>query len=85
MPRSTSGSVSSRSELSAVVALGNGDGSAYGGEMAGSTDAPEPDVMEMYDGDTHSDLTCRVCGALVARAGDYPRVHWDWHEAANGA
>ncbi|HYH35219.1 MAG TPA: hypothetical protein VD814_08740 [Nocardioides sp.] len=53
--------------------------------MAGSTDAPEPDVMEMYDGDTHSDLTCRVCGALVARAGDYPRVHWDWHEAANGA
>jgi hypothetical protein len=50
-----------------------------------TTDAPEPDVMEIYDADSHTDLTCRVCGSLVPRSGDYSRVHWDWHEAANGA
>ena len=43
--------------------------------------------MEIFDdgGDTAGGLACRVCGAMVARQGDYPRVHWDWHEASNGA
>jgi hypothetical protein len=47
-------------------------------------DAPEPDVMEIFD-DSSDGLACRICGALVARHGDFSRVHWDWHEAANGA
>ena len=46
--------------------------------------APEPDVMELFD-ERSDDLVCRVCGVLVAREGDYPKVHWDWHEASNGA
>ena len=49
-----------------------------------NSDVPEPDVMTIYD-ETASGLACRVCGALVAGSGDYPRVHWDWHEATNGA
>ncbi len=58
----------------------------YRGGMTGSpADAPEPDVMEIYDDSSDAGLTCRVCGSLIARLGDYPRVHWDWHEASNGA
>ena len=54
--------------------------------MTGSTtDEPEPDVMEIFDNTSDTALTCRVCGAMVAQQGDYPKVHWDWHEAANGA
>jgi hypothetical protein len=54
--------------------------------MNGSTaDAPEPDVMGIYDDGSEAGLTCRVCGSLIARLGDYPKVHWDWHEASNGA
>ncbi len=49
------------------------------------TDAPDPDVMEIFDAESHTELTCRVCGSLVPRSEGYPRVHWDWHEAANGA
>lgn len=45
----------------------------------------EPDVMRIFDEGSHDDLNCRVCGCLVARSGDWPRLHWDWHEAANGA
>jgi hypothetical protein len=49
-------------------------------------DAPGPDVMELFDDDSETPgLSCRVCGVLVARHGDYPKVHWDWHEASNGA
>ena len=44
----------------------------------------DPDVMQIFD-DTPAGLACLVCGALVARDGDFPRVHWDWHEASNGA
>lgn len=47
-------------------------------------DAPAPDPLEIFD-EADDDLVCRVCGALVPRRDDYPRVHWDWHEAANGA
>jgi hypothetical protein len=50
-----------------------------------SADLSEPDVMRIYDELAPDSLACRVCGALVARAGDYPRIHWDWHEASNGA
>lgn len=54
--------------------------------MTDTTDeAPEPDVMDIFDAGSHVELTCLVCGSLVPRSGDYPRVHWDWHEAANGA
>jgi hypothetical protein len=45
----------------------------------------EPDIMSIYDTDTDTGLVCRVCGSLVAAAGEYPRAHWDWHEASNGA
>ena len=40
--------------------------------------------MEIYD-DSSAGLVCRVCGVLVPREGGYSRVHWDWHEATNGA
>jgi len=45
----------------------------------------EPDIMSIYDTDTDVGLVCRVCGSLVASTGEYPRAHWDWHEASNGA
>lgn len=48
-------------------------------------EASQPDVMDLYDTGTDQGLVCRVCGAMVASASDYPRVHWDWHEASNGA
>lgn len=58
----------------------------YGVSMAQrDVDAAEPDVMDMFDTDTDLGLVCRVCGSLVAAAGEYPRAHWDWHEAPNGA
>ncbi len=46
--------------------------------------AHQPDVMEIFD-ERSAGLVCRVCGVLVPGEGDYPRVHWDWHEASNGA
>lgn len=46
---------------------------------------PAPDVMSIFDDRADAGLTCRVCGVLVARLDDYPRAHWDWHEASNGA
>lgn len=58
----------------------------YRGPMTGpETDAAEPDVMEIFDDRAEAGLTCRVCGALVSRLDEYPKAHWDWHEAANGA
>jgi len=48
-------------------------------------DRPDvPDVLEIFD-EGPDGLACRVCGSLVAPHGDYRRVHWDWHEASNGA
>jgi hypothetical protein len=41
--------------------------------------------LQIFDTVTEGHLACRVCGALVSREGDYAQVHWDWHEAANGA
>jgi hypothetical protein len=43
------------------------------------------DELQIFDPLPDGRLACRVCGALVASEGDYPRIHWDWHEAANGA
>lgn len=58
----------------------------YRGGMTDDTaGAPEPDVLAMYDEASPAGLTCRVCGVLVSPDGGYPRVHWDWHEASNGA
>ncbi len=48
-------------------------------------DAPAPDVSLIYDELPDAGLACRVCGALVPDTGEYPRIHWDWHEATNGA
>jgi hypothetical protein len=45
----------------------------------------EPDELEIFDALPDGILACRVCGALVPGEGGYARVHWDWHEAANGA
>ena len=45
----------------------------------------QPDELELFDEVSDEHLACRVCGALVLRAGDYARAHWEWHEAANGA
>ncbi len=45
----------------------------------------EPDALEIFDQVPEGRLACRVCGALVLAEGGYARVHWDWHEAANGA
>jgi len=50
-----------------------------------SADDAGPEVMGIFDNLPGGELACRVCGALVADRDDYPRVHWDWHEAANGA
>jgi hypothetical protein len=46
--------------------------------------SPEPDLSTFYDESSAAGLICRVCGSLVAREGQYPRAHWDWHEAPNG-
>jgi len=45
----------------------------------------EPVELQIFDDLADGRLACRVCGALVHREGGYPRIHWDWHEAANGA
>jgi hypothetical protein len=47
--------------------------------------ASGPEDLQIFDELPEGRLACRVCGALVPREGDYARVHWDWHEAANGA
>lgn len=49
-----------------------------------SGEASVPEVFDIYD-EKPVGLVCRVCGVLVPREDGYPRVHWDWHEASNGA
>ena len=41
--------------------------------------------MDIYDHGSGGQLACLVCGALVSSEKDFARVHWDWHEASNGA
>jgi carbonic anhydrase len=53
--------------------------------MTRTSDDARPDVTELFDDHPGDELVCRVCGAMVPRRDDYARVHWDWHEAANGA
>jgi hypothetical protein len=53
--------------------------------MSTRPDESTPDLNSFYDDSSQAGLTCLVCGGLVARHGDFPRVHWDWHEASNGA
>jgi hypothetical protein len=53
--------------------------------MSTTDEEPTPDLDSFYDDSSGAGLTCRICGVLVAREGIYPRVHWDWHEASNGA
>jgi hypothetical protein len=52
---------------------------------ADTSSDPGPRELEIFDALSEGRLACRVCGALVPGDGDYPRIHWDWHEAANGA
>jgi hypothetical protein len=51
--------------------------------MSEPTPSSEPNALEIFDVLPGERLACRVCGALVVP--EYARVHWDWHEAANGA
>jgi transcription initiation factor TFIIIB Brf1 subunit/transcription initiation factor TFIIB len=44
-----------------------------------------PDELQIFDELSDGRLVCRVCGALIPDEGDYARIHWDWHEASNGA
>lgn len=46
---------------------------------------PERAMPEIFDVLPDRHLACRVCGALVLAEAPYPRAHWDWHEASNGA
>jgi hypothetical protein len=51
-------------------------------------EAGSESFMDIYDrgaADPDVGLACLVCGALVSSDKDFPRVHWDWHEASNGA
>ena len=41
--------------------------------------------MDIYERGSGDQLACLVCGALVSPDKEFPRVHWDWHEASNGA
>ncbi len=49
------------------------------------SESSDPDVMRIFEESATGSLACLVCGALVPRDGGFPRVHWDWHEASNGA
>jgi hypothetical protein len=51
----------------------------------GTSEGPGPRSLEILDELADGRLACRVCGALIPSDGDYARIHWDWHEAANGA
>jgi len=51
----------------------------------GTSPSRELEELEIFDQLPEGRLACRVCGALIHGEGDYPRIHWDWHEAANGA
>lgn len=46
---------------------------------------PERGQPEIFDTLPDGHLACRVCGALVLAEDPYPHIHWDWHEASNGA
>jgi hypothetical protein len=50
-----------------------------------SSDSTSESHMDIYDRDFGDQLACLVCGALVSPEKDFARVHWDWHEATNGA
>jgi hypothetical protein len=52
-----------------------------------STEPPDPEqaVPQIFDTLSGGQLACRVCGALVLPEGPYAGIHWDWHEASNGA
>lgn len=43
------------------------------------------EIAEMFDPSPDAGSACRVCGALVAPVDEYQRIHWEWHEATNGA
>jgi hypothetical protein len=53
--------------------------------MSETTTPSGPHELEIFDPVPDGHLACRVCGALVLAEGGYPQVHWDWHEATNGA
>jgi hypothetical protein len=53
-----------------------------GGTTSGTS---QDSHMDIYDRGSGGQLACLVCGALVSADKDFARVHWDWHEATNGA
>ncbi|MFL6131843.1 MAG: hypothetical protein ACJ72A_03540 [Nocardioidaceae bacterium] len=50
-----------------------------------SSESTAESHMDIYDRESGDQLACLVCGALVSPEKDFARVHWDWHEATNGA
>jgi hypothetical protein len=46
---------------------------------------PERGNQKIFDTLLDGHIACRVCGALVVPKDPCPRIHWDWHEASNGA
>jgi hypothetical protein len=56
-------------------------GSGYVGTMDDETSPGPLDIFDEHD----LGLVCRVCGAVVPHEDRWARVHWDWHEATNGA
>jgi hypothetical protein len=49
-------------------------------------DEQPPEHMQLYETRSSQEgYVCKTCGALVATMDPYPRAHWDWHEASNGA
>ena len=54
--------------------------------MSDATPKPtDPEGLDICDVLADGRLACRVCGALIPSEGGYARIHWEWHEAANGA
>jgi len=58
--------------------------SGYRSGMNGQEGVDPSGQLEIFD-DLEGSLVCRVCGALVPADERYTRIHWDWHEASNGA
>jgi hypothetical protein len=66
-------------------AVSSGSPGSLGSAGSSQSSGGQPEELQIFDTLPGGRLACRVCGALILREGDYSRIHWDWHEAANGA